>query len=256
MTDAADYDVVLLAAGCSRRLAELTRDVPKSFLTVGGRRIIDRQLETLGALGFRSVIAVVGYRKEVFYREIGDRHRNIEIRYVESADYETTGHGWSLYLASDLWRQERRPLLLMHADLVYDPRILRNLIASESNDAIAVDEHFQIRTHDEIVVCGGGGRVTGLRKVTEKPRDVIGEVIGMNKWTPAVTEELFGFMKDFFARHGRNYNWEPVVDAFLPRTRRVIAPVPSAGLSWMNVNHPQDLLDASSIDASSFPIER
>ena len=49
---ARDYEVVLLAAGCSRRLEHLTRDVPKAFLPVGERRIIDYALDSVEALGF------------------------------------------------------------------------------------------------------------------------------------------------------------------------------------------------------------
>lgn len=245
--EAADHEVILLAAGCSRRLAHLTREVPKSFLPVAGRRIIERQLDILEALGFRRVTAVVGYLKEVFYREIGDRYGKLELRYVDAPDYETTGHGWSLYLAREGWSGERRPLVLLHADLVYDPRILQRVLADGAPDVISVDDHFQVKTGDEVLVCGRGDRISGLRKVAEAPADVLGEVIGINRWSPDFAAELFAFMEGFFARHGRNYNWEPVVDAFIPQSGRPLVPLRAGGLAWMNVNHPQDLEDAAEV---------
>jgi choline kinase len=249
MTDAraAEMEVVLLAAGCSRRLADLTSDKPKSFLEVEGRRIIDRQLETLEAFGFRRVTAVVGYLKEVFLREIGNRYGSLELRYIESADYDTTGHGWSFHLTRDAWMRERRPVLLVHADLVYDPRILQRVLEDDADDAIAIDERFEIKTRDEIVVCGSPDRISGLRNVTDAPADVLGEVIGINRWSPGFTEELFAFMEGFFARHGRNYNWEAVVDAFIPQSSRTLKPVRTGGLAWINVNHPPDLEDAARV---------
>jgi choline kinase len=253
--EAAEHEVVLLAAGCSRRLAHLTREVPKSFLRVAGQRIIERQLESLDALGFRRVTAVVGYLKEIFYREIGDRYGQVQLRYVESPDYETTGHGWSLYLAREAWSKEQRPLLLVHADLVYDPRILLGVLADGSPDVIAIDDHFRVKTRDEVLVCGRGNRISGLRKVTEGPADVLGEVIGINRWSPRFTAELFAFMEGFFARHGRNHNWEPVVDAFIPHSDLALAPVLAGGLAWMNVNHPQDLEDAADICRQIPPLD-
>jgi choline kinase len=244
----ADHEVVLLSAGCSRRLAHLTREVPKSFLRVGGRRIIDRSLDTLEALGLERVTAIVGYRKEVFRREVGERRGKLAIRYVESSDFETTGHGWSFYQARDLLRAERRPILLLHADVVYDPSILERVLDAAAEDVIAVDDRFSRRTGDEVLVCGDAARITRIQKIGEAPRDVIGEVVGVNRWSAAFVADLLGFMDRFFAAHGRNHNWEPVVDAYLTGGGAFpLRAVTTGGLAWVNVNYEADLERAEAV---------
>ena len=247
----AEYEVVLLAAGCSRRLAHLTREVPKSFLTVGGQRIIDRTLSILEANGLERVTAIVGYRKEAFHREIGASRGRVSLRYVDSPDFETTGHAWSLFQARDLLLREDRPVIVLHADIVYDPEILTAVLRCEFEDIIAADDRFVRRTNDEVVVCGTADGIKRIEKVSQSPRDVIGEVVGINKWSAALVRDLFAFMSRFFDTHGPNYNWEPVVDSFLRESGHAVRALETKGLPWVNVNYEDDLALAEEVVRSA-----
>ena len=51
---------VILAAGVSRRLYPLTHDTPKCLMDVGGKPIINRQLEAIQSAGITDLIIVVG----------------------------------------------------------------------------------------------------------------------------------------------------------------------------------------------------
>ncbi len=247
MIDASSHEVVLLAAGCSRRLEHLTRRLPKSLLEVGGRRIIDRSLDSLESLGFESVTMVVGYLSDVLRAEVGEARGRLRIRYVESPDYATTGHGWSLYRTGELLRGTGRPVLLLHADVVYDPRILQRICESAVTDAVAVDDAWRARTGDEVLVFGGDEAVTSIRPLRPDDEGVLGELVGITRWSAAYMEELFAFMDGFFAKHGPGFNWEPVVDAWLATGGRRPRPVRLEGLPWVNVNYEEDLQLAEQI---------
>jgi len=252
--DPAEFDVILLAAGCSRRLAHLTQDLPKSFLPVAGRSILERNLAALQRLGFERITAIVGYRQAVFHEQIGTRWGRLRLRYVESPDFASTGHGWSLFQARELWRRERRPVLLVHADVLYDGRILEKLLDAPGPDVAAVDNHFESKTGDEVLVHGDRARITGIRKIGGPTEAVLGEVVGLNRWSPAYMEELFEFMDAFFAAQGRDHNWEPVVDAFLAGAARPLRPLLTDGLPWININYEEDLRLAELI-AATMPTE-
>lgn len=241
------YEGIILAAGCSRRLQHITHDVPKALLPVAGKRIIERTLEDLEAAGLEQVTMIVGYLKEVFYREIGDRYGKLKIRYIESPHYEKTGHAWSLYQIKPLWEKEKRPILLVHGDVVYDPAILRTVLSSPHPDVLGVDNRFEAKTNDEVLVCGSPERVKRIQKITESPADVLGEVVGMNKWSADFLDELFAFMDTYFKKYGTNYNWEPVMDAFLQSSNRLVLPAMTEGKSWMNVNYEEDLREADAL---------
>jgi|GEM_PF-1491855 len=236
----AAYRVIIPAAGCSRRMAHLTTDRPKSLLPLEGRSIIEHSLEILDARGFRHVTFVVGYRRERLMAAIGSRYRHLEVNYAISADYAITEHGWSLYLSRDDWRRDRRPVLLMDADNLYDPAMLDALMESPHRDLMLVDCAYANRQREEELLRGRDGLVTGLvRGRGSELRDVVGGFVGINRFSAPFMERLYAFMGDFFAAHGRRWKYERVFDALIRDGGAHIHYLPTNGLAWININDEQ-----------------
>ncbi len=63
-------NAVILAAGESRRLGDLTRDIPKCVLEVAGRTLLGHQVVSLRAAGIERITVVVGHAEAVL-REAG-----------------------------------------------------------------------------------------------------------------------------------------------------------------------------------------
>ena len=57
---------VILACGMGVRLAPLTYDIPKCFITIKGERMIERQIKQLHEVGIKDITIMVGYMKEKF----------------------------------------------------------------------------------------------------------------------------------------------------------------------------------------------
>jgi L-glutamine-phosphate cytidylyltransferase len=53
--------VIILAAGQGKRLLPLTSDIPKALLDIGGKTLIERQIEAFAANGLRDFVVVTGY---------------------------------------------------------------------------------------------------------------------------------------------------------------------------------------------------
>ena len=51
----------ILAAGVSRRLYPETYNTPKCLLNVGGKPIINYQLEAIHSIGIENVTMIIGY---------------------------------------------------------------------------------------------------------------------------------------------------------------------------------------------------
>ena len=156
--------IIILAAGCSRRLRHLTRDSPKSFLEVGGKRIIDYHLDNLSSYGFEEINIVVGYLKEKFFSEIGDEYKGIKINYILADDYDTTGHSWSLFLARELWSETDSSVILIHADLLCDPRIITDMINSSHDNVISVSNTVKDVNEGDFAITGNNDKVTSIEK--------------------------------------------------------------------------------------------
>lgn len=55
-----------MAAGLGTRFGKMTETMPKGFVEVGGKSMIERSVETLIACGIEKIIIGTGYRKEKY----------------------------------------------------------------------------------------------------------------------------------------------------------------------------------------------
>jgi len=81
---------IVLAASAGADFGGLTAETPKAMLKVQGRPILTRLLDDFAHFGCRSALVVRGYRADV-----------VEVpgaRYVDNADFATTGEAYSLSL--------------------------------------------------------------------------------------------------------------------------------------------------------------
>ncbi|WP_316166905.1 MULTISPECIES: phosphocholine cytidylyltransferase family protein [unclassified Bradyrhizobium] len=127
---------VILAAGLGSRLRPLTNDLPKPLVRVNGVPILQNTLAALSRSGIRQATLVVGYRKELIIDAFGDRFGQLELSYVDSMDYASTGSAHSLWLARAALLQG--DVVLIEGDVFFEPAVLRRLLAEPSGDVAAV----------------------------------------------------------------------------------------------------------------------
>ena len=84
---------MILAAGRGRGMIPLTDTMPKPLLRVGGKALIQRQVEKLAAAGFRQLVVNLWYLGEMIEAFLGDGNRwGCEISYSwEEQPLETAG---------------------------------------------------------------------------------------------------------------------------------------------------------------------
>src|SRR3989338_9231338 len=86
---------VILAAGKSTRTYPLTLARPKPLLKVANKTLLEHNLDNLKGIVDEAII-VVGYRKNMIKKYIGNKYKNLKIRYVEQKRQLGTGHAVSL----------------------------------------------------------------------------------------------------------------------------------------------------------------
>lgn len=87
--------VAVLCGGFGTRLGELTRDLPKPMIPIGGRPYLERVLQSFAERGLRELVLLTGYRHEVIEEHFGDGSRfGMNIRY--SRETEPLGTGGAL----------------------------------------------------------------------------------------------------------------------------------------------------------------
>ena len=225
---------VILAAGNGTRLATLGHELPKPFLLVGGRTLIERALEQAQLAGCEEAVIVLGHEAEQFQRELARVPSGLRIQLVRNPQYNLP-NGVSL-LAAEPYVAER--FFLQMADHVFSEPVLERL-ADPSLDGAArllvdpapVDQDeldaTKVRIRD--------GFITAIGKEV-RPYD-------------AVDAGCFLLDRRVFAALRAVPGGAPSVSAGMEQlaAQRALAPLPLRGVAWVDVDTPADWKRAEAV---------
>lgn len=84
--------VAILAGGLGTRLGDLTRNLPKSMISIGGRPFLERVIESFATRGFRRFALLTGFGSEMIEAHFGDgSHLGVQIVYSRETTLVGTG---------------------------------------------------------------------------------------------------------------------------------------------------------------------
>lgn len=174
---------VILAAGCGRRLGPRGARLPKGFVCLGERSLIEESVARLEAVGVRRVVVVTGHEAE-HYARFAQGRPGVET--VFNPRYAVTGSLASLAVALEGLDED---FLLLESDLTYEARGLRALLAYPSRDALLVSG--PTGSGDEVYVEAEGDRLVDLSKQRARlGPSVLGEFVGITRVSAALAERL------------------------------------------------------------------
>lgn len=229
MTVVPNVPAIILAAGRGRRLGACTNDRPKCLLQVGERTLIEHQLEALESCGLNRVFVVVGYNAAAVKAKLGST-----VEYVTNARHAETNSLYSLWLARE---QARQGFVLLNADVLFDPEVLRRLLDSSHPDALAVErrDHFG---REEMKVSLTGDRILALSKELDVSR-AHAENLGVLKFSAAGAQVLFAQMEKLLASGAERKFCPFAFDAIAPH--HPLHAVLVDGLPWTEIDFVEDL---------------
>ena len=131
--------VAVLCGGFGTRLGELTRDLPKPMIPIGGRPYLELVLRSFADRGLRDLVLLTGYKHEVIEEYFGDGSRfGMNVRY--SRETEPLGTGGAL--------REARPLLGERFVLTFGDVLRRfdydRFVQQHEGNCLAVYPHVTI----------------------------------------------------------------------------------------------------------------
>ncbi|MFQ5354240.1 MAG: NTP transferase domain-containing protein [Thermodesulfobacteriota bacterium] len=222
---------VILAAGYGSRLEKVSKGLPKCLVPVGGRPLIEHQIEALNDAGIGRILVVVGYKAEAVRKELGPR-----VEYIENTRYDETNSLYSLWLARD-WIEG--PFVLMNCDLLFHPQILDRLLAKGGN-GLAFDSS-STGGGEQTKVAVQEGRVVDLGKDLP-PESASGESLGLTCYD-AQGVHLLMARTDALISNGAENSWSiEGIRGMCANVKMMAYNV--AGMPWVEVDFPNDLLRA------------
>lgn len=170
---------IILAAGEGTRLRPHTADKPKCLVPLAGRPLLAWQVDALRAAGITDITVVTGYRAE--------QVDALGLSTVHNSRFDRTNMVASLMCARHLL-DGAAPVVVAYGDLVYEPGVVRALIACDSPIAITVDSQWRrlwdLRMADpladaETLVLDEQGNVLEVGRKPESYDQIQGQYMGL-----------------------------------------------------------------------------
>lgn len=239
--------VIILAAGQGKRLLPLTSDIPKALLDIGGRPLIQRQIEAFAAQGLKDFSVVVGYAAGRIEQALADlsANMNVSIRTVFNPFFAVTDNLASCWLARSEMASD---FIQVNGDNVFRADLVEKLLAAKVQTAAVAINTKDAYDADDMKVMLDGGRLTEIGKTL--PLDTVdGEAVGFyvfrGEGVKSYVKELELCMRD---QQGLK-RWFPYAVGSLAK-KMDIGTIPITGLKWCEVDFPVDLQGARQLVAS------
>ncbi|PUA32291.1 MAG: nucleotidyltransferase [Zestosphaera tikiterensis] len=155
----------IIAGGLGRRLRPLTSDRPKPLVEVGGKPIIQWQIEWLRSYGVDTVVVLAGYHREKLVDFLGSGGR-FGVTAVYVVEEEPLGTGGALKNAENILKNDE-VFIAVNGDIITDIPINELVEELEGVDeALGVLALVPLKSPYGIVELGSNNRVVSFR---EKP---------------------------------------------------------------------------------------
>ena len=120
---------LILNSGLGSRMGALTAEHPKCMTEIApGETIVSRQLAMLAERGIREVVMTTGACSDVLEAYCRSLELPLQIVFVKNPLYAETNYIYSIYCARAYLTDD--DIILMHGDLVFDPTVLDDVLAS------------------------------------------------------------------------------------------------------------------------------
>jgi phosphoenolpyruvate phosphomutase len=242
----------VLAASRGASLGELTEDKPKVVISVGGKPLLERIVETLHGVGVRDITVVRGYKKEAIDLPA--------VQYVDNDEFASTQEVYSL--AAGLQNTEG-PALVSYGDIFYHKYIPMNLLETDADFCIAVDADWaqsrNVGRYGDLVTCTHPydklnfsreiylKRVHGHQLQEESAGSFHGEWMGLLKMSPAGVSFLKTFLQSRSCDELKTMRMAELFNLLIDGGKQIRV-IYTRG-DWIDVDEIKDVLDAASFGA-------
>ena len=233
----------ILAAGIGNRLGDVADKPPKALLEFGGKTLLARHLENLARIGVDSVAIGTGYRREDLEAEARNAGFPGEMIFVENPDYEE-GSVITFAVLGEALVTAEGPVILMDADVLYDPRLMARLANTPHENCLLVDRDFEEGDEPVKVCFDEAGQIVDFRKIVETPFDWCGESVGFFRWSAETGADLIARANACIDNGDREAPYEEIIRDAILANPADFGHEDITGTPWLEIDFPQDVVRA------------
>ena len=223
---------IILGAGIGKRLLPLTKDIPKGLIEIGGKTILEHQIDSLVDCGVSDIVLVVGHGAESVKKKLGNR-----VRYIYNPDYKNTNNIFSLWLARD--EMKDNDCLCFHSDILFQEKILKDLIEHTGDICLSVEEKdrqemIRVKVKDKLITEIG------------KPIPYVeayGNFIGLAKFSAIICDGFIKKMTKYIQNNKTQMFFTAPINNLIKNNIQV-HPILTNGLFWYDIDSKKDYEEA------------
>lgn len=177
--------VVVSAAGRGTRMLHLAKEKPKHLIKVAGKPFLYYLLSNLKEAGFKEIIMVIGYRKELMENFLKEYNGQFKLTIVNQFEKlgDKYGTACPLECVQELMAPDESFVMVM-GDNLYSVKDLKKFFLDDDFNYISGLKHPESNKYGVLIRDGEDY----LEKIIEKPTTYVGDLIntGLYKFTPEV----------------------------------------------------------------------
>ena len=223
---------IIMAAGVGSRLGDLTKDRPKAFLEINGKKLIEYNLDILRSLGVDDIIIVTGYMCEKFEELTKDMPG---VKCVFNPFYEMVNVLGSFYIGQEYLKND--DFIYLHADTLADPEIFERMISAEGDIVMPVD--FKECDEEAMKVTTENSKVTEVSKLIALDK-AEGEFIGICKIKKEVIPDLKEASKMLLKEKEFKSYFEAAIQEIIDQEKFSAVSIPTENSFWCEVDFLED----------------
>jgi choline kinase len=233
---------IILAAGRGLRLKQPEDEqVPKCLLRFGGMSLLERHLRMLRTAGVTDIVLALGFRHELVEAELDRLQWNPRPEVVINDQFEL-GSVLTVHTVADAMIRGG-DVLLMDADVLYDERIMRALVAGASPvNRLLIDREFE-PGDEPVKLCVQNGVPIELRKQPDAnlQYDTIGESVGFFRFDQAAARRLTDLVAGYVNGGRANMPHEEAVRDLVRERSQVLDVSDVTGSPWIEIDFTVDV---------------
>lgn len=225
---------VILSAGRGSRLLPLTELMPKCLVPVGGRAILDHQLNALAEAGAESAIVVAGYRFDQVGAHLAVHPAPIPVQLRFNPFWAVSSSIGSAWIAREALLDR---FCLLNGDTTMTSGILARAMQAEFASVALVVESLRDVAPDDMLVRVEAGMVVAVSKALSPDLAThrsLGVVLGVKgSGYGAVLERVIAGENGIQAYH------HEVVAALA--AQGLVTAIVETGGGWVEIDRPEDI---------------
>jgi choline kinase len=238
--------VIILAAGIGKRLGPASDDRPKCLLNFAGKSLLRLHLQHLMHKQVTEIAIVYGYRRELIDAEL----RNINIRVPVTTIFNpefNLGSVVSFWYSREILRSGS-DIILMDADVLYDPAILDALFTTRHENCFLLDHDFE-PGDEPVKLCVHNGMLVEFRKEVDANLryETQGESVGFFRFSRSMSRKLADRAQDYIDKGRKDEPYEEVIRDLLLSEPQSFAYEDITGMPWVEIDFPEDIARAGQV---------